>query len=136
MTTPALPITKVHHIARCTADAERSVAFYRDVLGFRELERPGFNFSGGWLFAHGVQIHIIANAEERSGTDKEIQSRVNHVAFNVEDIEVSKERLAAFDIEFREQVNAGGIRQVFFMDPDGHFIELAEYPPNPPYKSS
>ena len=133
MTADVLPITRVHHIARCTADAEKSIAFYRDVLGFRELERPGFNFSGGWLFAYDVQIHIIANAD-MTGTEKEIQSRVNHVAFNVTDIEAAKSRLNDHGIEFKEQVNAGGIHQVFFMDPDGHFIELAEYPANPPFK--
>jgi glyoxylase I family protein len=134
MTTSALPITKVHHIARVTRDAEKSVAFYRDVLGFRELERPGFNFSGGWLYGYDVQIHIIANKDALTETEKEIQSRVNHVAFNVENIELAKQHLEARGIEYKEQVNAGGIHQIFFMDPDGHFIELAEYPPTPPFR--
>jgi catechol 2,3-dioxygenase-like lactoylglutathione lyase family enzyme len=47
-------------------------------------------------------------------------------------VEAAKARLQEAGIEFLEQVNAGGIHQIFFRDPDGHFIELATYGPTPP----
>ena len=43
MTVP-LPIQAVNHVAVTTRDVERSRAFYRDVLGFREVARPAFDF--------------------------------------------------------------------------------------------
>jgi catechol 2,3-dioxygenase-like lactoylglutathione lyase family enzyme len=128
----ALPITALHHIARVTRRPEESIAFYRDVLGFRELQRPAFNFRGAWLFNYGVQIHIIENPPSAPDPQRTIDSRGNHLAFHVTDIEQSKRSLSSAGIEFIEQVNAGGIHQVFFRDPDGHFIELASYPPTPP----
>ena len=127
-----LPITALHHIARVTRRPDESIAFYRDVLGFKELQRPGFNFRGAWLFNYDVQIHIIENHSAAPEPTRPIDSRGDHLAFHVTDIEDSKRRLSAGGFEFTEQVNAGGIHQVFFRDPDGHFIELATYPPTPP----
>lgn len=127
-----LPITGLHHIARVTRRPEESIAFYRDVLGFVEIERPAFTFRGAWLFNYGVQIHIIENAAWAPNPERSIDARGNHLAFHVTDIELSKSKLAAAGIDFKEQVNAGGIHQVFFRDPDGHFIELATYGPTPP----
>lgn len=127
-----LPITGLHHIARVTKRPVESIAFYRDVLGFKEIQRPPFNFRGAWLFNYGVQIHIIENAQSAPDPDRNIDSRGNHLAFHVTDIEASKSQLRSAGIEFLEQVNAGGIHQIFFRDPDGHFIELATYGPTPP----
>jgi catechol 2,3-dioxygenase-like lactoylglutathione lyase family enzyme len=131
MPTP-LPITALHHIARVTRRPSESIAFYRDVLGFRELQRPAFTFRGAWLYNFGVQIHIIENPAAAPDPERTIDSRGNHLAFHVTDIDESKSQLRSAGIEFTEQVNAGGIHQVFFRDPDGHFIELASYGPTPP----
>lgn len=131
MTEP-LPITALHHIARVTRRPDESTAFYRDLLGFQELQRPPFNFRGAWLYNYGVQIHIIENVSSVPDPARPIDPRGNHLAFHVSDIEAAKKKLSEAGLEFHEQVNAGGIHQVFFRDPDGHFIEIASYPPTPP----
>ncbi len=132
MSTP-LPLLGLHHIARVTSRPDQSIAFYRDVLGFRSLERPPFNFRGGWLFAYGFQIHIIENDDVSPNERNPINTRANHLAFGVEDLTPVRERLRKHGIEWKEQVNAGNIHQMFFQDPDGHHIEVAVYPPNPPF---
>jgi catechol 2,3-dioxygenase-like lactoylglutathione lyase family enzyme len=125
MTAP-LPIQGLHHLSLVARDAERSAAFYRDVMGFRDLRRPPFSFRGAWLFGFGFQIHIIENAAAAEATAR-IDTRANHTAFRVTNLDEVRERLVAQGIEFHEQTNAGGARQVFFRDPDGHQIELAVY---------
>ncbi len=120
-----LPIRELHHIARVTRRPDESAAFYRDVLGFRDLPRPPFNFRGAWLFNYGVQIHIIENQSAAGDSAGEISSRANHLAFAVDDMDLVKQRLAEHGIRYKEQVNAGGIHQLFFHDPDGHHIEIA-----------
>ena len=122
-----LPIRGLHHLALVTAQTEQSVAFYRDVLGFAELPRPPFNFRGAWLYANGLQIHIIENPAAASEEGGKIDSRKNHVAFRVDAMEPVLAGLRQHGIEFREQVNAGRAHQVFFRDPDGHQIEIAVY---------
>ena len=124
-----LPIVGLHHISITTRDTEQSAAFYCDLLGFRRLERPDFNFRGAWLWGYGFQIHIIENPAKAPGGDS-IDTRADHVALAVNDTEPITAELEARGIEY-QQVNAGGIAQTFFRDPDGHQIELAVYPPTP-----
>jgi catechol 2,3-dioxygenase-like lactoylglutathione lyase family enzyme len=116
-----------------TRDTDASRAFYCDLLGFRELERPNFNFRGAWLFAYGLQIHLIENALVAGRRTEQIDSRADHLAFAVEDDRAIVAILEQHGIAYRQQVNAGGIHQTFFQDPDGHHIEVAVYPPNPPF---
>ena len=49
-----------HHISLPVRDVSRSVAFYRDILGLTQIDRPNFNFQGAW-FALGPdqQLHLI-----------------------------------------------------------------------------
>jgi len=128
-----LPIKALHHVARTTKNAQRSRAFYCDVLGFREIKRPNFNFRGAWLFNYGFQIHIIEHdGADRTGAGP-IDTRADHLAFAVDDFADVERRLKEHGIEFHKQVNAGGIPQIFFRDPDGHHIEIGIYPPTPGY---
>ena len=129
----ALSITGLHHIALVTDKPEEATRFYIDLLGFRPIERPNFDFRGAWLLGYGVQIHIIENRSLATGPDGHINSRANHLAFAVEDHQPVRKRLEDLGIEYSERVNAGGIPQIFFQDPDGHHIEIGIYPPHPPY---
>ena len=122
--TEALPIQGFHHISRTTRDVAASLAFYRDLLGFQELRRPPFDFNGAWLYGYGIQIHIIENPEYRQASE-EIESKGDHIAFRVDDLEPIKTRFKDSGVPFYFKVNAGGIPQVFIHDPDGHQVELA-----------
>jgi glyoxylase I family protein len=127
-----LPVLGLHHISLTTRDTGRSVRFYCELLGFRPLERPNFDFRGAWLWGYGFQIHLIENAAKAPGGEQ-IDTRADHIALAVNDTDGIVARLEARGIEYRRQVNAGGIEQTFFRDPDGHQIELAIYPPTPKY---
>ena len=124
-----LPIESVNHIARITRDLDASLAFYRDILGFRQIWRPNFQFPGAWLFNYGVQIHLIATATEDANT-REISIRSDHVAFHVADTEVVERLLDEHGIAYRKNVVPDtGVTQLFFLDPDGNHIEIGTYPP-------
>ena len=126
-----LAIESVNHIARLTRHLEESRAFYRDVLGFREIERPNFNFSGAWLFNYGVQIHLIVD-ENAPQPEGEISTRDAHVALHVIDIDRAARQLEEHGIEYRRNyVPQRNVTQLFFRDPDGYHIELGNYPPTP-----
>jgi len=132
MATP-LTIRGLHHVGRLTNHLEESRAFYRDVLGFREIPRPNFNFPGAWLFNYGLQIHLIVNKEippaEAGGP---IQTRHDHLAFMVEDLDAILVALKERKIPYRENFVADtNVKQIFFQDPDGHHIEVGIYPPTP-----
>ncbi len=124
-----LPIEFIHHVSRVTRDLDKSIRFYCDVLGFKPLERPGFNFRGAWLFNYGLQIHLIESADQEPPSS-EIQARVDHIAFRVSDIDAVQKQLDERGIEFvSRHVPDTGVTQVFFLDPDGNHIECGMYPP-------
>ncbi len=130
-----IQIRCVHHFGRLTKRLEESRMFYREILGFREIQRPNFDFDGAWLYNYGVQIHLIVNPAAPDPVG-EINSRVDHVALHVDDLDAARDRLIAAGIPFKENSVPGrNIRQLFFRDPDGHHIELATYPETPPFIS-
>lgn len=129
----SLPILGLHHIAVSTDRVEESIRFYCEVLGFRPIRRPNFDFRGAWLLGYGVQIHIIERREMAQQFTVPIDTRDNHLAFAVADHAPVKAMLDALGAPYIERVNAGGIPQIFLHDPDGHTIEIGIYPPHPPY---
>ncbi len=123
-----LPIQAVHHIARVTSDLEASLAFYRDLLGFQQVDRPNFKFPGAWLFNYGVQIHLIATANG-SRPAGDISIRDDHVAFHVADTDLVETLLAEHGVAYRKaHVADTQVTQLFFLDPDGNHIEIGCYP--------
>ncbi len=127
-----LPLESVNHIARATRELDKlqeTIDFYRDVLGFREIERPGFDFPGAWLYGYGVQIHLIIDADANPAGGR-LSKRADHVAFHTPDIDAVTRLLTELGIEFvTNTVPTSGITQIFFHDPNGYHIEVATYPP-------
>jgi catechol 2,3-dioxygenase-like lactoylglutathione lyase family enzyme len=131
--TPPLPIVAVNHVGLMTRRLAESRAFYRDVLGFREVSRPNFNFAGSWLYNYGIMIHLIehANAGEADGP---IDTRANHLALHSDHLDQVERLLAERGIAYRKNMIVDrGIPQIFFRDPDGHHIEVGTYPPTPEF---
>jgi catechol 2,3-dioxygenase-like lactoylglutathione lyase family enzyme len=127
-----LPVEFIHHVSRVTRDLERSREFYIDVLGFQPIQRPNFSFPGAWLFNYGLQIHLIQTPEPLDPPITEPGTRADHIAFRVSDIDAVERSLNERGIAFRESVvPQTGVRQIFFLDPDGNHIECGMYPPTP-----
>jgi catechol 2,3-dioxygenase-like lactoylglutathione lyase family enzyme len=128
-----LPLESLNHVALTTRRLEESVAFYRQVLGFRELSRPNFNFRGAWLFNYGLMIHLIENSEAGDPSE-EIKTRANHLALHTTDLARAEALLQEHGVRFRKNTIADrGIQQIFLQDPDGNHIEIGTYPPTPPF---
>ena len=155
--TPETPpvVSAVEAIAITVADVERSVAFYRDVLGFERQDDT--RLAGeAWDRLHGVegaQRRVIGMrlGEERIELvqwltprgrpvprDSRSQDRwFQHVAIIVNDMEQAYLRLQRHGVERISpspqrlpdwNPTAGGIRAFYFKDPDGHPLELLQFP--------
>src|SRR5437879_5871789 len=122
-----LSIEHLNHIARPTKRLEESRRFWIDVMGAREITRPGFSFRGSWLYLAGIQIHLIEDAAAPDPSDL-INKRSRHMAFAVPDVDAMETALKAHGIAYKRSLIADrGIHQIFFHDPDGHMIELGKY---------
>jgi catechol 2,3-dioxygenase-like lactoylglutathione lyase family enzyme len=110
-----------HVNIRC-ADLARSRAFYAEVLGMTDGERPPFTFPGAWLYLGGRPVvHLVGGAAD-TGADT---GNFDHVAFEADDFDAMRSRLQAQAIAFQENIfAAAGLKQLFFPDSDGVKIEL------------
>ncbi|WP_426451621.1 VOC family protein [Paenibacillus sp. S-38] len=121
-----LDIQTIHHISLNVRKLEPAVAFYRDVLGLEELERPPFDFEGAWFAvgSAGQQLHLIVHEGEvlREGG---MHSRDGHFALRVagyyRTIEWLERCGVAYDARPRPRA---GFPQIYVMDPDRNIIEL------------
>ena len=122
-----LDVEGLNHITRTTRKLQETIRFYVEVLGFREITRPGFNFAGSWLYGYGIQLHLIENLTNEE-LPEGVNTRANHIAFSVPDVEAAAEALTKLGVPFRRNsIPDRGILQIFFRDPEGQLIEVGKY---------
>lgn len=112
-------IGSLNHLTFAVQDLERSFAFYRDVLGFRALARWK---SGAYLLA-GEETWICLSADALTRTTA--LPEYTHVAFSVAQrkFTLAVERLRSAGVsEWKPNASEGD--SLYFLDPDGHKLEL------------
>ena len=72
-----MPIARMDHFTILTTDAEKTVAFYNDILGFTPGPRPAFSFPGAWLYNDGKAVLHVVRATVHSGGG----GVLDHIAF-------------------------------------------------------
>ncbi|KAF3333545.1 Metallothiol transferase [Carex littledalei] len=125
----ALPLGSLNHISFLCRSLEVSLDFYKNVLGFTPIRRPGsLDFDGAWLFKYGIGIHLLQSADSEAMPKKtEINPKDNHISFQCESMALVEKKLKELGIAYIQQrVEEGGIYvdQLFFHDPDGFMIEI------------
>jgi len=150
-------IRGIDHLNIVVTDLERSVRFYTGLLGFRqtaEVDLEG-DWIGRIVGLEGVKARAVFIEPQGGGPRLELlqyttpagtalpaNSRANtlglrHLAFRVEDIAAMAATLRAAGVTlFSDPVRvpagvvkfaAGDKTLVYFLDPDGVILELAEY---------
>ena len=121
------PGTRVGHVHLKVSDIDRSVAFYRDVLGFDLIQRYGSQ--AAFMSAGGYHHHLGLNTwESRGGTrPPHGTTGLYHVAFLYPDRAALGRALAAVvdaGVEITGAADHGVSEAVYFDDPDGNGIEI------------
>lgn len=112
-------------------DMERTVAWYRDVLGatlFREYPATAvFEINGAWLVLV-TGGGPTADKPEVTMATMENSNRVHHsMTFRVADCRAVHAELEARGATFlTPPVETEGEIRAFFRDPDGHLFEISE----------
>lgn len=108
-------------------DLERSVVFYKQVLGLRKIADFGANVT----LSGGVCLQTAkswAGFIEREPGELGWGGKVSELYFEEDDFDAFTEKLSGMDIHYVHPVkeHAWGQRVVRFYDPDGHIIEVGE----------
>jgi catechol 2,3-dioxygenase len=125
--TPINPQVRVGHIHLKVADLERSLAFYRDVLGFEVTQR--FGAQAVFLSAGGYHHHIGLNTWESAGGRPPAAGTTGlyHVAFlypTRATLGDALRRLLQAGIPLDGAADHGVSEALYLRDPDGNGVEL------------
>jgi len=132
-------LRSVNHVALIVSDVGRSLAFYTEILGFQQIQRPNFNRHCAWLTMGNTELHLIKGVPNApSGRDL----IVSHIALDTDYPEKVLEKLWELDVPFRRNISVPDpkkardnlvecfenaddkVTQYFIRDPDGYYWEL------------
>jgi catechol 2,3-dioxygenase-like lactoylglutathione lyase family enzyme len=144
-------ITGVHHKGITVSNLDRSIEFYRQVLGLELVTAPSAVFSGedlskgvgvpgtslklALLKAGEATLELLQYVAPESPIATPLPQNAlgaQHVAFLVGDVDAAVKELEAKGVTFFTPVNVvddgllAGWRWVYFSDPDGIALELVE----------
>ena len=118
----------LNHIAIYVHELKRSTVFYEDILGLKKIEEPFHDGRHTWFtMGSAGHLHLIQGAEENIKRDKN-----DHLCFSVNSIDDFIANLDKHHVEYTNwpgtakapTVRVDGVKQIYFQDPDGHWIEI------------
>lgn len=124
---PVHPEVRIGHVHLKVADLERSLAFYRDVLGFEVTQRLGQQ--AAFLSAGGYHHHIGLNTWESQGglPPHRGATGLYHVAIvypTRAELADALRRLTKAGIQLDGASDHGVSEALYLRDPDGNGVEL------------
>lgn len=104
---------------------EQLRAFYCEVIGLFQGERPPFQSHGYWLYAGGTAILHLSEARPGEHRAANVVNTFDHVAFSCSGRKEMELHLARQGVAFETAVvPQSGQVQLFLRDPAGNGIEL------------
>jgi catechol 2,3-dioxygenase len=124
------PAVRVGHVHLLVADLDRSLAFYRDALGFAVVAdgRP-HGLDMVFLAAGDYHHHVAINSIDTAGATAALPGHTGlyHAAFVYPDrreLAGALRRLLDHDVAVEHATDHGGTVSLYLSDPDGNGIEL------------
>jgi len=118
-----LGISTIDHVQMTVPKALESecLAFYRSVLGLKEIPKPEqLRARGGaWFEVGPLQFHIGIDPEPSPKSKR-------HVCFLVSDLARAKQSVLRSGVTIEEEGVAEGLSRFFVRDPAGNRIEIGE----------
>jgi catechol 2,3-dioxygenase-like lactoylglutathione lyase family enzyme len=126
----------INHLAMATGDMDKTIRFWRDLLGMRlvaGLGRPGyrhyfFEISENDLIAFFEWSEVAPVEEKDHGRPVKGPFAFDHVSIGVEtedDLWALKDKLAAAGFWVSEVIDHGFIHSIYAFDPNGIPIEFS-----------
>ena len=120
---------KLLHTRYRVNDLERTVKFYRDVLGLTEVRRHKSPRGSELVFLKAPQSEELIEITYFPGSGPvQVQPDLTHLAFEVDSLDAFAKHLAKFGMKYSDgpQLNPDGSGFAFIDAPEGYEIELMQ----------
>jgi catechol 2,3-dioxygenase-like lactoylglutathione lyase family enzyme len=117
-----------NHLALSVKNIDRSADFYKNVLNLKEItNRTELEGIRWFSLGDGKELHLISILKEPVTINKAV-----HFALTIADLDAFAGTLDKMKIGYSDwpgtphkiNVRADGIKQIYFQDPDGYWIEV------------
>ncbi len=117
-----------NHIALSVKDVNQSVAFYQEVFQLKEIKNTASNSKTRWLqLTDSTQLHLIPRPNAEIKTNKAVHFALATIGFKefVNHLETLNFEYSDWkDTPNKDYTRDDGVKQVYFQDPDGYWIEV------------
>ena len=125
-------ITGIHHITLLVENVERSLAFYRNVLGMRLVEQTVNDDDRNarhFIFGDADGRALVTCLEYPDLDEGKVgRGSTHHFALAVEseaELNAWKQYLTEKGIPTTDVMDRTGAKSIYLRDPDGHIVEIA-----------
>jgi lactoylglutathione lyase len=116
------------------SDLETSLAFY-EAIGMEGVGRANHANTRMAMLALPREDEVILELVERTDAGRASAGGLDHLAIQIQDLEATRRELLAAGLDPGEVERPGGAdgpRTVTLLDPDGHHLELVQWPDDHP----
>ena len=119
---------RINHIALSVLDLKRSTDFYTKIIHLDTIPEPFHDGRHTWLsIGDAAHLHLIQNPGPINAPSKN-----THLCFTVSSVDDFIKVLKQNNIAFEDwqgkpgsvTLRADGVKQIYFKDPDGYWIEI------------
>ncbi|KLO15380.1 lactoylglutathione lyase [Schizopora paradoxa] len=144
---------KYNHTMYRVKDAEKTLAFYQDILGMELVDKMGGNDYTNYFLAYGksedtsaeekktgiFQREGVLQLTHKHGTEQDaefkyhvgnnvdegIRGGFGHIAIVVDDVQKACDRFDELGVTFQKRLTDGRMKNIaFILDPDGYWVEI------------
>ncbi len=118
-----------NHLALSVIDADQSAEFYKKTLNLKEITNKTENNQIRWLsLGEGKELHLLSFPNDEIKVNRAV-----HLALTISDFDAFIKKLDAMKVNYSDwmgeipnkiNIRADGIKQVYFQDPNGYWIEV------------
>ncbi|PFH59661.1 hypothetical protein XA68_12039 [Ophiocordyceps unilateralis] len=143
---------RMNHTMIRVKDAEKSLAFYQDVMGMTLMRTHESKSAGFNLYFLGYPGHALLSQDGKTsdreglleltwnyGTEKEADFKYHsgneepqgfgHICVSVDDLDAACQRFDDLKCSWKKRLQDGRMKNVaFLLDPDGYWVEVVQNP--------
>ncbi len=120
---------KLAHTMIRVRDLDKTLEFYREFVGLKELRRKSIGDEATLVFLSDASgSYVLELTHNHDGSEYELGDQFGHLAFYTDDLEATVAEVERRGWWYRRSRPEMTSRYIFIKDPDGYDVEILQDP--------